>query len=65
MHYCGVQCQRSDWKIHKIECNRFSSLSIGNNLDIINDDLIRVYYRILIKYFVFKLNIFIFFKLKT
>ncbi|CAF0992364.1 unnamed protein product [Brachionus calyciflorus] len=50
MHYCNANCQRSDWQIHKHECDKFTQFT--NNLDLkkeFQNDIVRLYLRILIK----------------
>jgi hypothetical protein len=46
MHYCNRNCQKLDWTVHKEECKKFSKLE---NFDIISNDQIRLYIRILIR----------------
>lgn len=49
MYYCGAQCQQKDWSVHKIECKGFAqNQQIFDQLD--DDELIRVFIRLMIKY---------------
>ena len=45
MHYCSVDCQKFDWKIHKFECQKFFKVKFN----LISDDQVRLYIRILIR----------------
>ena len=51
MHYCGVNCQRSDWEIHKFECKKFQTTeNLSKNTRHIGDDeLVRLFIRLIIK----------------
>jgi SET and MYND domain-containing protein len=44
MHYCDSNCQKQDWKMHKIECEKFSKI----NFQLIYNDQIRLFIRVLI-----------------
>lgn len=49
MHYCSTTCQRADWNIHKQECPRFKQLNDKNTICVIDDDLVRIFIRFLIR----------------
>ena len=49
MHYCGKECQRIDWSVHKHECVKFRLLIRNINYSmVIDDDLVRILIRVLI-----------------
>ena len=52
MHYCSTTCQRADWNIHKQECARFKQLNDKNTICVIDDDLVRIFIRFLIRVFI-------------
>jgi hypothetical protein len=52
MHYCDVQCQTMDWELHKIECKKFSMSINKNNMKMLNDEMTRMFLRLLIKIWV-------------
>lgn len=51
MHYCSTDCQKADWKVHKQECPSFKQLNVRKCISLIDDDLVRIFIRVLIQVF--------------
>lgn len=50
MHYCSQNCQRVDWLVaHKYECASLKKLSEANRISVVDDDLVRLLMRVLIR----------------
>ena len=49
VHYCGKDCQKKDWDIHKTECKKFAAANSSKTISKLNDEMIRIYLRVLIK----------------
>jgi hypothetical protein len=49
MHYCGGECQRRDWLVHKLECKAYAAMRQLDRLAELDDDMARLFMRVLIK----------------
>ena len=49
MHYCSQDCQKTDWNIHRYECANLKKLTEAGYISIIDDDLVRLLMRVLIR----------------